>query len=175
MGAILSEPAIAHGVPRGEASANARRLLETVGLDSSAANRLPHEFSGGQRQRIGIARALSLKPDILIADEAVSALDVSTQAQIITLLQELRSQFNIAIVFITHDLRVARKIADKIIVMKAGEIVECGDARDLFDNPKHPYTQELLASVPGRGWWEKHPAHIEERGASRAAQQNISH
>ncbi|MGK9286797.1 ABC transporter ATP-binding protein [Sinorhizobium meliloti] len=155
VGAIISEPAVAHGVPRAEASANARRLLETVGLDSSAASRLPHEFSGGQRQRIGIARALSMKPDILIADEAVSALDVSTQAQIIKLLQDLRSQFNIAILFITHDLRVARKIADKIVVMQAGKIVESGDARELFENPKHPYTRELLASVPGREWWER--------------------
>lgn len=175
VGAILAEPAVAHGVPRAEASVNARRLLETVGLDSSAANRLPHEFSGGQRQRIGIARALSLKPDILVADEAVSALDVSTQAQIIKLLQDLRSQFNIAIVFITHDLRVARKIADRIIVMKAGEIVERGDSRELFDNPEHPYTKELLASVPGRVWWEKHPSDVGAPGASRVPRQTLSH
>ncbi|KOF14378.1 hypothetical protein AC244_27465 [Ensifer adhaerens] len=174
VGAIISEPAVAHGVPRVEASENARRLLKTVGLDSGAANRLPHEFSGGQRQRIGIARALSLQPDILIADEAVSALDVSTQAQIIKLLQDLRSKFKIAIIFITHDLRVARKIADKIVVMKAGEIVEFGDAQELFDRPKHPYTRELLASVPGREWWARQGAGAAERAVQQPAERNIS-
>uniref|UniRef100_UPI003F495B79 dipeptide ABC transporter ATP-binding protein n=1 Tax=Ensifer adhaerens TaxID=106592 RepID=UPI003F495B79 len=154
-GAIVSQPAIARGVPKAEAWENGCRALEIVGLDRSAAKRLPHEFSGGQRQRIGIARALSLKPSILIADEAVSALDISTQTQIIRLFEELQAQFQIAIIFITHDLRVAQKIAHKIIVMQSGKVVEQGDAAELFQNPKHPYTQELLASVPGRAWWNR--------------------
>jgi peptide/nickel transport system ATP-binding protein len=156
-GRAVSEAAIAHGVPKSEALENGRRLLEIVGLDPSAFSRLPHEFSGGQRQRIGIARALSVDPSIIIADEAVSALDVSTQTQIIKLFEDLQDRFGIAIIFITHDLRLARKIADKVIVMQSGKIVEQGKVKDVLEHPQHPYTKELLASVPGLTWLESPP------------------
>lgn len=153
-GSIVSDPAVARGVARREAWEQGRRLLQMVGLDQNSVGRLPHEFSGGQRQRIGIARALSVEPDILIADEAVSALDISTQAQIIKLFDDLQRQLGVAIIFITHDLRLARKIAHRIVVMKSGEIVEQGRTTDIFENPKHPYTIELLNAIPGKRWLE---------------------
>jgi peptide/nickel transport system ATP-binding protein len=136
----------------GETPAKARKLafemLDLVGLNPAAADRYPHEFSGGQRQRIGIARALALRPDVLIADEAVSALDVSIQKQILALLQDVRDRFNLTMLFITHDLRVASQISDDILVMRQGEVVEVGATADVFANPKHAYTQELLRTIP---------------------------
>lgn len=127
--------------------------LERVGLDSHAFNRFPHEFSGGQRQRICIARALALNPELLIADEAVSALDVSIQSEVLKLLSDLKTKFGLSMLFITHDLRVAREIADQIIVMQRGCIVESNSAAELFENPQDPYTRQLLAAVPGRDFF----------------------
>jgi peptide/nickel transport system ATP-binding protein len=152
IGAAIAEGPVIHGTPRAVAHAKARQLLEAVGLGPNAAQRYPHEFSGGQRQRICIVRALALEPDLLIADEAVSALDVSVQAQILDLLARLQERLGYALLFITHDLRVASQICDRIAVMRAGRIVEEGEPADLFAAPKDPYTQQLLASVPGRGW-----------------------
>jgi len=150
VGEILCSGMINHGMAQADAERRARELLELVGLTTSAFNRYPHEFSGGQRQRIGIARALALKPRLLIADEPVSALDVSIQAQILTLLRELREQFGLSMVFITHDLRVASQICDRIAVMQRGVVVEQGATEDIFDSPQHPYTQTLIAAMPGR-------------------------
>jgi len=127
-------------------------LLSVVGLDQMAYDRYPHEFSGGQRQRIGIARALALKPDVLIADEPVSALDVSIQAQILELLDEIRERMSLSMIFITHDLRVAAQVCDRLAVMRYGEVVENGRTAEIFSNPQADYTRELLAAVPGRAW-----------------------
>ncbi|UYO46693.1 ABC transporter ATP-binding protein [Rhodopseudomonas palustris] len=146
---LVAQGPIIHGTPRKQAIAEARKLFELVGLDPAAGDRLPHEFSGGQRQRIGLARALALKPDVLIADEAVSALDVSVQAQVLKLLTDLREHLGLSIIFITHDLRVAAQICDLVAVMKDGAVVEHGPAGDVFNTPQHPYTQALLASIPG--------------------------
>jgi peptide/nickel transport system ATP-binding protein len=146
---LVAQGPIVHGTPRATAIAEARELFALVGLDPSAGERFPHEFSGGQRQRIGLARALALKPDVLIADEPVSALDVSVQAQVLKLLADLRQRLGLSIVFITHDLRVAAQICDLVAVMKDGEIVEHGLTGEVFGAPKHPYTQALLASIPG--------------------------
>ncbi|TXM96057.1 ABC transporter ATP-binding protein, partial [Methylobacterium sp. WL103] len=129
--------------------ARARELLDLVGLSASAAERYPNAFSGGQRQRIGIARALAMEPDVLVADEAVSALDVSVQAQVLDLLEDLKQRLNLAMLFITHDLRVAAKICDRIAVMHRGAIVEMRPTTDLFRQPDHAYTRSLLAAVPG--------------------------
>jgi peptide/nickel transport system ATP-binding protein len=148
-GDLVAQGPIVHGVPRAQAWAEAQELFRLVGLDPSAMDRLPHEFSGGQRQRIGLARALALKPDVLVADEAVSALDVSVQAQVLKMLHELRERLGLSIVFITHDLRVAAQICDLVAVMKDGEVVEHGLAGEVFGNPQHAYTQALLASIPG--------------------------
>ena len=126
--------------------------MQAVGLDAEAAGRFPHEFSGGQRQRICIARALAIEPDLLIADESVSALDVSVQAQILDLLAEMQQRLGFAMLFITHDLRVASRICDRIAVMRQGRIVEEGEPAALFGAPREAYTRELLSAVPGRDW-----------------------
>jgi peptide/nickel transport system ATP-binding protein len=150
VGRIIADGPVAHGMPMQEALSRARDLLELVGLNAHAVNRYPHEFSGGQRQRIGIARALALEPDLLVADEPVSALDVSVQAQILKLLEELKSRLKLAMLFITHDLNVAAQVCDRIAVMRQGEIIEVKPTAELLLYPEHPYTQALLASVPGR-------------------------
>jgi len=140
------------GVPRPQALAKARELMQLVRLDANALDRYPNQFSGGQRQRISIARALAPEPEVLICDEAVSALDVSVQAQVLELLADIQQRLHLAIVFITHDLRVAARICDRVLVMCNGEIVESGPTREVFLNPRHTYTQRLLASAPGRGF-----------------------
>jgi peptide/nickel transport system ATP-binding protein len=150
VGQIIADGPIAHGVPAAQAHAKAEELLALVGLDPSAARRYPHEFSGGQRQRIGIARALALDPDVLVADEPVSALDVSVQAQVLELLESLKTRLRLAMLFITHDLNVAAQVCDRIAVMRQGEIVELKSTAELLARPEHPYTQALLAAVPGR-------------------------
>jgi ABC-type microcin C transport system duplicated ATPase subunit YejF len=152
VGEIIAEGPIAHGTPRALAQRNARDLLALVQLDASAAERFPHEFSGGQRQRIGIARALALEPELLIADEPVSALDVSVQAQILALLEDLRQRLGLTMLFITHDLRVAAQVCGRVAVMQRGIIVEQGNTAEVFARPQHPYTQSLLDSIPGRRW-----------------------
>ena len=124
--------------------------MEVVGLSPGALDRFPHQFSGGQRQRICIARALAMEPEVLIADEAVSALDVSVQAQVLELLDRVREKFDLAMLFITHDLRVAAQICDRIMVMKLGEVVEQGPTRKVYANPQHEYTRLLLDAAPGR-------------------------
>ncbi|WP_375412128.1 ABC transporter ATP-binding protein [uncultured Bradyrhizobium sp.] len=152
---LVAQGPIVHGTPRAKAMSDAKELFALVGLDPSASDRFPHEFSGGQRQRIGLARALALRPDVLVADEAVSALDVSVQAQVLKLLAELRRRLGLSIVFITHDLRVAAQICDLVAVMKDGVVVEQGLAGDVFGRPQHPYTQALLDSIPGGGFANK--------------------
>ena len=152
VGDIISQGPILQGIDQEDASKRTYELLDIVGLDRRSFDRFPHEFSGGQRQRIGIARALSLKPDILVADEPVSALDVSIQAQILELLDDIRAQMDLSMLFITHDLRVAAQVCDFVAVMQSGKIVEMGPTAELFANPKDAYTQSLLAAVPGKDW-----------------------
>jgi peptide/nickel transport system ATP-binding protein len=149
---IIAQGPIVNGTPRQTALDQAAELLRLVGLDPKAADRYPHEFSGGQRQRIGIARALAVKPKLIIADEPVSALDVSVQKQVLDLLDELRTAFDLSMLFITHDLRVAAHVCEEIAVMKEGVIVEQGATADIFSQPQHDYTKALLSSVPGRDW-----------------------
>ncbi|MCP8936959.1 ATP-binding cassette domain-containing protein [Alsobacter sp. SYSU M60028] len=143
---IVGEPLVVHGVAG--VKARVAELLDMVGLPPDSGSRFPHEFSGGQRQRIAIARALALSPKLLVADEPVSALDVSIQSQIINLIAELRRKLSLSMIFISHDLSVIRHVSDRIAVMYLGRIVETGDAADIFARPAHPYTQALLSAVP---------------------------
>ncbi len=149
-GDIVGEPLIVHKLThgKGEYRDEVTRLLETVGLNPYMADRYPHEFSGGQRQRIGVARALAVKPSFIVCDEPVSALDVSIQAQVINLLEELQEDLDLTYLFIAHDLSVVRHISDRIAVMYLGHIVEVADRLELYDNPLHPYTKALLSAVP---------------------------
>ncbi|HEY3076916.1 MAG TPA: ATP-binding cassette domain-containing protein, partial [Burkholderiales bacterium] len=149
---ILTEPMLIHGIGADDAErrAMAAELLRKVGLAPESLEKYPHEFSGGQRQRIAIARALTLRPELLICDESVSALDVSVQAQLLNLLQDLQDEYAMSYLFISHDLAVVRYMADEVMVMKDGEVVEIAGPDELYANPKHPYTRLLLSSIPGR-------------------------
>ena len=150
VGNFVGEPLVVHNLTesKGELRDRVAQLFELVGLSPVMVNRFPHEFSGGQRQRIGIARALAMQPDFIVADEPVSALDVSVQAQILNLLEELQEQFHLTYLVVAHDLSVVRHIADRVAVMYLGKLVELADSSQLYDNPQHPYTQALLSAVP---------------------------
>jgi oligopeptide transport system ATP-binding protein len=149
VGDIIGEPLTVHNIARGkDRRERVQELLQVVGLNPYFVNRYPHEFSGGQRQRIGVARALAVQPDFIVCDEPISALDVSIQAQIINLLEDLQAEFNLTYLFIAHDLSVVRHISDRIAVMYLGKIVELTNRKRLYDNPLHPYTQALLSAVP---------------------------
>jgi oligopeptide transport system ATP-binding protein len=148
-GEIMSEPLVIHGIgTRTERQERCKEMLKVVGLNPEHINRYPHEFSGGQRQRVGIARALMLRPKMIVCDEPVSALDVSIQAQIINLLEELQQEFGLTYLFIAHDLAVIRHICDRVAVMYLGKVVELGGWREVYNTPNHPYTQSLLSAVP---------------------------
>ena len=150
VGSIVGEPLLEHGIAKGRALAEqVGALLDSVGLRPSYANRYPHEFSGGQRQRVGVARALALRPRFIVCDEPIAALDVSIQAQVVNLLQDLRERFNLTYLFISHDLAMVRHIADRVAVMYLGKIVELAPAAALYATPRHPYTQALLSAAPG--------------------------
>lgn len=148
----LCEGPINFGTPKAEAMQTAAELMELVELPRDALDRYPHQFSGGQRQRIAIARAVAMKPDLLVADEAVSALDVSVQAQVLELLADVQKRFGVAMLFITHDLRVAAQICDEVLVMQTGQVVEHGPADEVLLNPRHDYTRSLIEAAPGREW-----------------------
>jgi oligopeptide transport system ATP-binding protein len=149
VGDIVGEPLLVHNLLKGKARRErVQELLNVVGLNPYFVNRYPHEFSGGQRQRIGVARALAVQPEFIVCDEPISALDVSIQAQIINLLEDLQSQFNLTYLFIAHDLSVVRHISDRIAVMYLGKIMELTGRKELYENPLHPYTQALLSAVP---------------------------
>ncbi|WP_261904460.1 ABC transporter ATP-binding protein [Vibrio fortis] len=149
VGGILEEPYKIHGIGTpAERKQWVLELLDKIGLPHTAVNRYPHEFSGGQRQRIGIARAIALKPKLLICDESVSALDVSVQAQILNLLLKIQKEMNLSIIFISHDLSVVKHISDHVAVMKKGKIVEMGTAKEVYSSPKNEYTKELLSAIP---------------------------
>ena len=148
--ASIVEGPMNYGVRRAEANERARSLMELVGLSPDVLDRFPHQFSGGQRQRICIARALAMEPDLLIADEAVSALDVSVQAQVLELLEDIRKRLDLAVLFITHDLRVAAQVCHEVVVMQRGVVVEQGPIRRVFTTPEHPYTRSLLEALPGK-------------------------
>ena len=149
VGAIVSEGLRKHGIARGRAAMEeAKRLLECCGLSGSNVRKYPHEFSGGQRQRIGIARALAVRPKFIVCDEPIAALDVSIQAQVLTLMQGLKEQFGLTYLFISHDLGVVRYFCDRVTVMYLGDFVESTETEELFKNPLHPYTQSLLSAIP---------------------------
>ena len=149
VGSIVAEPIDEHGVVKGrEKQDRVEELLEAVGLDPRFANRYPHEFSGGQRQRIGIARALALNPEFIVCDEPIAALDVSIQAQVVNLLEDLQDKFGLTYLFISHDLSMVRHIADRVAVMYLGKVVELASRADLYERPQHPYTKALLSAVP---------------------------
>jgi peptide/nickel transport system ATP-binding protein len=148
VGDCIADPLRVRGVPAGEARRTARELMERVGLDPARHDRYPHEFSGGQRQRMGIARALSLRPKLLVCDEPVSALDVSTQAQILELLRDVQEDYGLTIVFVSHDLAVIRQVSDRVAVMRGGALVELADVDELYASPRHEYTRALLTAVP---------------------------
>ena len=151
VGDIIIAGPRAYGEDMKEAKARAADIMRLVGLNPETMRRFPHEFSGGQRQRIGLARALMLRPDILIADEPVSALDVTVQAQVLKLLDDVRQQMNLAMLFITHDMRVAAQVCHRVMVMRNGQVVESGPTREIFAAPSSDYTRALLAAIPGRG------------------------
>jgi peptide/nickel transport system ATP-binding protein len=152
IGESLIEGPLNLGEDRDSALKRAGELLEVVGLPRASLERFPHQFSGGQRQRIAIARALMMEPEVIVADEAVSALDVSVQAQVLALLAEIQERRNLAVLFITHDLRVAAQICDEVMVMQRGRVVEDGPAAEVLASPRHEYTRALINAAPGRDW-----------------------
>ena len=147
-GDIVREPMVIHGIPKDEHSDRVTHLLRLVGLNSEQAGRYPHEFSGGQRQRIGIARALAVEPELIICDEPVSALDVSIQAQIVNMLEDLQKSLGLTYIFVAHDLSMVRHISSRVAVMYLGRIVELASSSELYTNPKHPYTVSLMSAIP---------------------------
>ena len=157
VGTLIEEPLIEHtDMSRSDRHERVLELTQVVGLDPSSVERYPHEFSGGQRQRIGVARALALQPELLVCDEPVSALDLSIQAQIINLLEDIQDKFNLTYLFISHDLGIIRHICDTVAVMYLGKIVETGSAQEVYGDPQHPYTEALLASVPVANPTDRH-------------------